>query len=364
MKKDELLDLIDRFKSGLISQSTDGTINQEEYREYRDILINEPKLKSKVPQMIKSNFTPSDFRNYMQGKYAHYSERRSEITQVMNELMLFVEENFDSIDDLIPGLNSINLGEKIGSGGFGEVYKYHNTLLNMDFAVKIYSPVFTNDKEKVDGERRFFREAKILLKLNNKNIVRIFDAGYMDEKPFIKMEYIDGYDLYEFHKKSDCLSFSDTIIIVKQILNGLNCAHENGVIHRDLKPSNIMYSKDNNVYKIIDFGISAFINNESHTKLTKTGEHISGGLYIDPLLEENPMLRDVRSDIYSVGANWYYLLCGRAPSGSDMKGYLKKVTSEINDFECDIVIKCLASNIDDRYRNCEELIREIERIKY
>lgn len=60
------------------------------------------------------------------------------------------------------------------------------------------------------------------------------------------------------------------------------------------------------------------MDTENHTKLTKTGEHIAGGAYIDPLLQDNPKLRDPRVDIYRVGAIWYFLLCGRTPSGSDM----------------------------------------------
>ena len=93
----------------------------------------------------------------------------------------------------------------------------------------------------------------------------------------------------------------------------------------------------------------------SHTKLTKTGEHIAGGIFIDPLLQENPKLRDLRSDIYSVGAIWYYLLCGRAPSGSDMRNYLKQARSDLQEWEVDMIMKCLASNIDDRYGSCSEL---------
>ena len=127
------------------------------------------------------------------------------------------------------------------------------------------------------------------------------------------------------------------------------------MIHRDLKPRNVVYSTEERLFKIIDFGVSAFLDTENHTKLTKTGEHIAGGIFIDPLLQENPKLRDLRSDIYSVGAIWYYLLCGRAPSGSDMRNYLKQARSDLQEWEVDMIMKCLASNIDDRYGSCSEL---------
>lgn len=78
-------------------------------------------------------------------------------------------------------------------------------------------------------------------------------------------------------------------------------------------------------------------------------------MFIDPVLQENPELRDVRSDIYSVGAIWYYLLCGRAPSGSDMRDYLKKSNDLLQDWQINMVMKCLSSNIEDRCSSCIEL---------
>lgn len=67
-------------------------------------------------------------------------------------------------------------------------------------------------------------------------------------------------------------------------------------------------------------------------------------------------IRDVRSDIYSVGAIWYFLLCGRAPSGSDMREYLEKSNSQITPTDIDIIMKCLSSSIKNRYSSCEELL--------
>lgn len=65
----------------------------------------------------------------------------------------------------------------------------------MDFAVKIYSPIFVSPDEQKEGEKRFFREAKMLFQLNHMNIIKIYDAGRMSEGPFIRMEYIEGYNL-------------------------------------------------------------------------------------------------------------------------------------------------------------------------
>lgn len=95
--------------------------------------------------------------------------------------------------------------------------------------------------------------------------------------------------------------------------------------------------------------------------MTKTGEHIAGGSFIDPILQQNPKIRDVRSDIYSVGAIWYFLLCGRAPSGSDMKEYLEKSNSQVTLKDIDIIMKCLSTSIENRYSSCEELFSIVKK---
>ena len=108
-------------------------------------------------------------------------------------------------------------------------------------------------------------------------------------------------------------------------------------------------------FKIIDFGISAYIEAESHTKLTRTGEKVAGGAYTDPQLDNNPKLRDVRSDIYSVGAIWYYLLVGFAPMGGDIKEHLIQ-SGNATELQSNIILKCLSNRIEDRYNSCEELL--------
>ena len=120
-----------------------------------------------------------------------------------------------------------------------------------------------------------------------------------------------------------------------------------------------MFSTKEKLFKIIDFGVSAFLDTDNNTKLTKTGEAVAGGTFIDPLLQENPKLRDCRSDIYSIGAIWYWLLCGRAPHGGDMKSYLGNSAPHLSDEQIDAVMKCLAGDLEDRYRNCRELLATI-----
>lgn len=155
------------------------------------------------------------------------------------------------------------------------------------------------------------------------------------------------------------LSYENSAKVIKSILNGLEYAHRKGIIHRDLKPSNVVFSTTEKLFKIIDFGVSAFLDTDNNTKLTKTGEAVAGGAFIDPLLQENPKLRDCRSDIYSVGAIWYWFLCGRAPHGSDMEAYLNNAVPCLSANQINIVMKCLAGDLEARYENCSELLEII-----
>lgn len=359
MSNKELIELLDTLKSGCISATTGGSFDDNEYKRIRDIIINNNLLKNNVPNFIKVNRNTLELFRFLQADYKTYAERRFFISNEINKLILIVENN--KTDDPFLEIKQFSNMTRIGNGGFGEVYKVHNDYLDMDFAIKLYNPMFITEEEKKEGERRFFREAKILFSLNNSNVARIYDAGRYDDKPFIKMEYIDGLNLNEFSLKYGCLSFEKSKKVIKDILNGLLSAHNKGIIHRDLKPSNIMFSSSEKIFKIIDFGVSAFTNLIESTKLTKTGEAVAGGQFIDPLIQINPKIKDCRSDIYSLGAIWYFLITGGAPIGSNMIKNLL-ATQKINLDEANIILKCLSSDLKDRYDNVEQLIDVIDNL--
>lgn len=359
MTNKEIIELLEQYRSLLLSAATGGTVTDEEFSEVRLKLISNPVLKDKLPSFVKIYRTPREFFSYMQSMFERYKERREYITQQINPIISrFESEMIDEFNTI----DSFSLEKSIGEGGFGTVYPYHNSVLDLDFAIKIFDPVFANDQEQKEGEKRFFREAKMLFSLHHDNIVQIYNAGYNKGKAFILMERINGLNLEKVIEKYSVLSYNKSLIPIKQILKGLGYAHKKGIIHRDLKPTNIMFSEDEKIFKIIDFGVSAYIEHEKHTRLTRTGENVTGGLYIDPQLQYNPKLRDVRSDIYSVGAIWYFLIVGQAPSGYDMKEKLLKSPS-VTEEQSQIILKCLSSDLNDRYSSCEDLLEKINQTK-
>ena len=356
MDNKALIDVLEQYKSGVTAISTDGQFSEQEYKRLREIIINSPILKPILPAEIKYSITAADFRRRMQEYSSHYRDRRSYIADVINKLIFALEE---TATDSFSNIEDYTELERIGDGGYGEVFLYHHESLNLDFAIKFFSPVFASKEEQKESEKRFFREAKILFSLHNDNIVQIYDASYSNGMPYIRMEYIKGFDLGKLIKKHSIIPFDKSLIVIKDILKGLGYAHNKGIVHRDLKPSNVMFSETEKCFKIIDFGVSAFLDTEDHTKLTKTGESIAGGLYIDPVLQRNPLLRDKRTDIYSVGAIWYFLLTGQDPSGSDMRERLEKI-ADLNKDTVEIIMKCMAYDLDNRYKSCEELLETIK----
>jgi len=344
----------ERFKQGLLAVATDGDYNNNDYMADLKLLMSDQKVAKLIPPIIQVNRTAADFRRAMQAKFRHYADRRNfidEQTAPIFEYIFSVETGTDSFTlNILPD----ELSSDYKRGGFGCIHRYHHKLLDMDFAVKLFDPIFVSDEENIEGEKRFFREAKILFALNHENIVRVYDIGRYNGQPYIRMEYVDGDNMQEYIDKNGTVSFKRSLKPIIALLQGLKYAHSLGVVHRDLKPTNFMVTADGK-FKIIDFGVSAFLEVEGHTKLTKTGEKVVSGVYTAPELSENPKLRDVRSDIYSVGAIWYYLLVGHSPAGGDIKNVLLK-SGNATELEASIIMKCLSNSIEDRYHDCNELL--------
>ena len=321
---------------------------------YLDAPLPNPRITHPVMSIPATALLSCGILGRYENTRTHWAVREGDLFRMLapyavsNEASVFVNERL----------------QPLGEGGFGAVYPYHHPVLDMDFAVKVFSPVFVSGEEELKAEKRFFREAKMLFVLNHPNIVRVYDVGRIKGRPFIKMELVEGESLQKLHDETGNLSFGDAAKAISQVLKGLQYAHAHGIIHRDLKPSNVMAGRDaqtgETLYKIIDFGVSAFMDTEGYTRITKTGEVPAGGQYIDPELSARPMLRDSRSDIFSAGAILYFILCGRTP-GPDAEEYLRRSNAELTDEQVGAVMKALSSDLDQRYASCDEMRLAVER---
>ncbi|MEG1523354.1 MAG: protein kinase [Bacteroidales bacterium] len=352
-----LIDIACNLKSGLLAKATNGEYENSDFRSDLDNLLTDKRLEKMLPPFISTCRNADDFRRGMQAKFKSYAERRSYIETELEPIFQYLYSIKDGTDTFSENVTNYQLGERLGNGGFGTVYKYHHKLLDYDFAIKLFEPVFVSNEENLEGETRFFREAKVLFQLNHPNIVRVFDIGRIEGQPFIRMELVDGYNLQKFVEKYGTVSFERSLKPIQAILIGLAYAHGEGVIHRDLKPTNVMVTNDGR-FKIIDFGISAYLEIDKYSKLTKTGESVVGGTFTDPVLIDSPKVRDIRSDIYSVGAIWYYLIVGTSPAGGDVRQTLLN-TDKVTPLQAEIILKCLASHLEDRFSSCNEIISMI-----
>ena len=144
----------------------------------------------------------------------------------------------------------------LGVGGMGAVYQAWDAELGVAVALKVIRPEALKDpQEALEIERRFKRELLLARQVTNKNVVRIHDLGEIDGIKYITMSYVEGEDLATALQRDGTLSVPRVLRIARQIVSGMQAAHEAGVVHRDLKPANIMLDGDDNAF-IMDFGIA------------------------------------------------------------------------------------------------------------
>lgn len=200
----------------------------------------------------------------------------------------------------------------------------------------------------------------MLFKLSHPSIIKVYDAGLIGQRPFIRMEYFNGRNLNQILNEFGRLAPERALVMMENIVSGMKYAHEEvGIIHRDLKPSNIMAAHPNQ-FRIIDFGLGIFIENELHSRLTKTGEATISGYYNAPELVENPKLIDKRSDIYSLGAIWFTMITGQPPAGTTIMETLKEIEGLKEDY-MNCISGCLAS-LNNRTPSCEILLEQIKKL--
>ena len=223
------------------------------------------------------------------------------------------------------------IGEEIGRGGMGVVYRARDTKLGRDVAIKILPELFAADPDRL---MRFEREAKTLASLNHPHIAQIYGIEESVGAPALVMELVEGEDLAPRIAHGP-LPLDEALAIARQIADALEAAHEQGIIHRDLKPQNIKVRADGTV-KVLDFGLAKaldrsggaggagraggeeLLNSPTITSpaMTAAGLILGTAAYMSPEQAAGRPV-DKRSDIWAFGVVLMEMLTGRQTFGGE-----------------------------------------------
>jgi serine/threonine protein kinase len=202
---------------------------------------------------------------------------------------------------------------ELGRGGMGVVHLAYNKLMGRKEVLKVVSG---NLLDRSMVRERFLREIRSAAQLHHPNIVTAYSAMRAGDRIILAMEYIEGYDLAELVKAQGPLAVAHACNFAYQAAQGLQYAHERGMVHRDIKPGNLMLIRQGKraVIKILDFGL-AKATQESPVDggLTREGQMLGTPDYIAPEQSLDAQKADIRADIYSLGCTLYYLLTGAPP---------------------------------------------------
>ncbi|MBB6462187.1 serine/threonine-protein kinase [Flammeovirga kamogawensis] len=269
-------------------------------------------------------------------------------------------------------LGQYKLLDKIGEGGFGEVYKAEHVLLKMPVAIKLLKKEISND----DSIMRFEKEVKITSSLKHPNTIKVYDFGRSPEGNFYYvMEYIKGITLSKALEIQQPFPLERVIHVLLQVCYSLQEAHKNNLVHRDLKPLNILLSQQGGAYdqvKLLDFGLVKNLENQDEEV---TQMHKIGGtpMFMAPERLRDPLNSDTKVDIYALGALGLYMLSGKflvelisqkVMSGEEtIQGNFRDMLIDRNDVPDDlkeILLKCIRFDPSKRLQTVDTLIAVLE----
>jgi serine/threonine protein kinase len=266
-------------------------------------------------------------------------------------------------------LGTYRLGELLGKGGMGYVYRAEHVKLGREVALKLLRGDYARRR---DAVLRFFQEAKTVNRVRHRNIVDVTDFVELDDgTTFIIMEFLRGQSLGKWARTG--IDLPRALAVLVQICDGLGAAHAVGVVHRDLKPDNVIVvptSDGAELVKLLDFGVAKLVNRDDEDIgfQTAAGSVIGTPAYMSPE-QAGGMMVDHRSDIYSLGAIMYELFTGQPMfRGRSFGEYVRKHLTEmpmlprqtpggghIDERLEVLILKCLAKDPNERFNHILEL---------
>jgi len=256
--------------------------------------------------------------------------------------------------------------KKLGQGGMGAVYLATDSRNNVPVALKVLAPALGSDASYL---QRFQREASTASKLQHPNIVACYGSGVEGNTHYMALEYVGGGDVSDLLKQGP-IPEQRALEITRQVVQALAAAHQAGIVHRDIKPSNILVTRDGSA-KLADLGLARA---ELDHSLTQSSLVLGTPHYMSPEQAQGQHGIDVRSDLYSLGATLYHMVCGEPPfSGptamvvlaQHLEGQIpspKETVPELSDGICRVIEKCMAKAKEDRYQTPDELLEDVDRV--
>jgi serine/threonine protein kinase len=202
-------------------------------------------------------------------------------------------------------IGKYKLVQKLGEGGMGEVYYGINMMVEREVAIKFLRPELASQPQVVE---RFRTEAVTLAKLNHPNIATLYDFDRQGDSFIMVLEFVRGDTLDDVIRQRGAITADQAVPIFCQVLDGIQHAHDFGIVHRDIKPANMMLTGKGTL-KVLDFGIARILGT---ARMTRQGNIIGTIEYMSPE-QVRGMETDARSDIYSLGMLLYEMLTGRCP---------------------------------------------------
>lgn len=271
----------------------------------------------------------------------------------------------------LAGLSQYTNLRELGRGGMGVVYLARNAAMDREEVLKVVNKAVL---KKAGAAERFEREIRAAAKLRHTNIVTAYAVVQVGDLTVFSMEYVPGDDLAKVLQKKGPLPVARACHCAYQTAQGLQHAHEKGMVHRDIKPSNLMLTPDGRklVVKILDFGLAKSTRATAADRdLTGSGNMLGTPTYMAPEQVADAATADIRADVYALGCTLYCLLTGRPPfvdatPFAVMLAHKEQPPRPLDEIRPDVpkalaavVGKMLAKDPNDRYQTPAEVAKAL-----
>jgi serine/threonine-protein kinase len=280
-------------------------------------------------------------------------------------------------------LGQYRILDQLGRGGMGRVFKAEHRAMGRLVALKVLAPGVVDNER---AQELFLREVRAAARLVHPNIVTAYDANETGGRFYLVLEYVDGANLDQLVRNQGPLQVGLACDYVRQVAQGLQCAHALGMVHRDIKPANILVQRrgqsDNvpGLVKLSDFGLARLhtpnapggVSHHAGTILTRDNTVMGTPDFLSPEQARSLHKTDIRSDIYSLGCTFYYLLTGKVPfpGGTALEKLIRHTTetpeplakfrSDVPEGVTAVLSKMLAKHPSQRYQTPTELATALE----